>query len=115
MIVFNGTSGDDSAVLLLSGFTGGTTAELRDDVGDQFFCFGGHDRVNAGTGNDTIFGGYGDDIFIGRGGFDSMDGGQGHDRMDASWFTGDYNWNLAAQMTPDALRPLGNERSNMAA
>ena len=29
--------------------------------------------------------------------------------------TGDYNWNLAVQINPDALRPLRNEASTMAA
>ena len=29
--------------------------------------------------------------------------------------TGDYNWNLAVQINPDALRPLRTEASTMAA
>ncbi|MGL5114883.1 MAG: Tn3 family transposase, partial [Beijerinckiaceae bacterium] len=29
--------------------------------------------------------------------------------------TGDYNWNLAAQINTDALRPLRNDASAMAA
>ncbi len=103
MTKFNGTRGTDVATigrtLILTGFTGGTTVQLTDLIGDLFFAFGGNDRVISGIGNDSIFGGDGNDFIDGGAGFDSMDGGLGTDTMDVSWFTGDYVWNMSSGVT----------------
>ena len=76
MAVFTGTAGADVANALsgaLTGFTGGTIAELQDFTGDSFLGAAGADSVVAGNGNDTInggagantlTGGAGDDVFV---------------------------------------------------
>jgi Ca2+-binding RTX toxin-like protein len=84
MAVFTGTSGADVANApsgVLTGFTGGTLAELQDATGDCITGAEGADTVVAGSGNDTIRGGLGTD---------SIDGGDGDDRIQitGSEFTG---------------------------
>ncbi|MGH6644927.1 MAG: hypothetical protein ACRED3_19760, partial [Bradyrhizobium sp.] len=76
MTNFTGTSGADIAIAgigALSGFTGGTVAQLQDSLGDQFFAGGGNDiitvtnaasnRLVGGDGADTMRGGSGGDTF----------------------------------------------------
>ena len=78
---------------VLSGFTGGTLSQLRDQTGDTISGGGGHDTIVAGIGNDLIAGGAGDDLL--NGGFDgddTIDGGNGNDAIFAGdgndWLTG---------------------------
>lgn len=57
MATFNGTSGADVANAstgTLTGFTGGTLAQLQDAAGDTFNGGNGADTIVAGSGNDTI-------------------------------------------------------------
>ena len=73
MTTFTGTNGNDIANTqtgTLTGFTGGTVAQLQDGAGDTF---------NASGGNDTIVAGGGDDILDGAGGADNLDGAGGSD------------------------------------
>ncbi len=75
MATFAGTSGNDvanAATGTLTGFTGGTVAELQDAVGDSFFAGGGADTVVAGSGDDQL---------EGRGGNDTLNGGAGGDEV----------------------------------
>ncbi len=79
-----GTGGDlaDAGAGLLTGFTGGTLADLRDAIGDHFLGNGGGDVISAGTGNDLLEGGLGADTLSGGGGDDTIDGGFGQDVME---------------------------------
>ena len=96
MTTFTGTEGNDRAdatIDVLSGFTGGTLSQLRDQTGDTISGGGGHDTIVAGIGNDLIAGGAGDDLL--NGGFDgddTIDGGSGNDAIFAGdgndWLTG---------------------------
>ena len=75
MTIFTGTENVDTANAssgLVSGFTGGTGAELQDNQDDTFFCLGGHDIVVAGGSNDILAGGAGNDQLNGGGGKDTM-------------------------------------------
>ncbi len=84
MATFNGTTGNDVANAgngTLTGFTGGTVAELQDGVGDLFNGNNGADTIFAAGGADTILAGAGDDFLAGRGGADSLDGGTGFDEV----------------------------------
>lgn len=57
MATFNGTSGADVANAssgTVTGFTGGTIAQLQDTSGDTFNGGNGADTIVAGSGNDTI-------------------------------------------------------------
>ncbi|MGB9142088.1 MAG: calcium-binding protein, partial [Aestuariivirga sp.] len=68
MATFTGTGNDDTADFTsgtLTGFTGGTLAELLDSIGDSFVGGAGNDVVNAGNGDDTIYGGLGADTLSG--------------------------------------------------
>ena len=83
--VFFGTAGVDVADAagagVLSGFTGGTIADLQDTAGDTFFASGANDSIAAGSGNDVINGEAGNDRINGSGGDDSIDGGAGNDNL----------------------------------
>ena len=75
MATFTGTSSGDTANAVtgtLTGFTGGTVAELQDGIGDQF---------TAGAGDDLIVAGSGDDFVNGGAGADNLDGGAGNDTL----------------------------------
>jgi Ca2+-binding RTX toxin-like protein len=75
MATFTGTAGNDTANATagtLTGFTGGTVAQLQDGSGDIF---------NAGAGNDTVTAGAGDDSFRGMAGNDTFNGGAGFDEI----------------------------------
>jgi Ca2+-binding RTX toxin-like protein len=70
---FTGTGGNDVADYLngiLTGFTGGTIAQLQDSFADTFIGSDGNDTVIAGNGADTIIGGPGADYLLGREGAD---------------------------------------------
>jgi Ca2+-binding RTX toxin-like protein len=57
MANFTGTAGTDVAnatTSVLTGFTGGTLAELKDGVGDSINGLAGDDTIVAGSGADTI-------------------------------------------------------------
>jgi Ca2+-binding RTX toxin-like protein len=57
MATFTGTSGNDRANATtgtLTGFSGGTVAQLQDASGDTFNGGGGADEIVAGSGDDTI-------------------------------------------------------------
>ena len=97
MATFNGTNNPDTANATgagtLIGFSGGTIAELQDNIGDLFFGMDeadvvvagpGPDSINGGEGNDTLDGGpgadgvlglEGDDLLIGSPGADFLSGG----------------------------------------
>ena len=80
MATFTGTSGNDVAANpTLTGFTGGTLAELTDATGDTFNAGDGADSVQAGSGADTVNGEGGNDTLFGGGGTDSITGGTGND------------------------------------
>ncbi len=84
MATFTGTSSVDVANAgsgTLTGFTGGTLAELQDGIGDTFSGGAGNDTVNAGSGNDTINGGADNDLLIGNAGDDTINGGSGLDTI----------------------------------
>jgi VCBS repeat-containing protein len=73
MVNFTGTSGNNvanAATGSLSGFTGGSSAQLMDGVGDLFRAYTGRDSILAGSGNDTIYGGAGADTLLGGEGND---------------------------------------------
>lgn len=57
MATFNGTNGNDVANAstgTLTGFSGGTVAQLQDSSGDTFNGGNGADTIVAGSGDDTI-------------------------------------------------------------
>ena len=57
MTIFTGTAGADTANAsngTLTGFTGGTLADLQDGNGDEFVLGGGADTVVAGSGGDIF-------------------------------------------------------------
>jgi serralysin len=84
MATFTGTNSVDIAhglLGLLSGFTGGTVAELQDGVGDTFLCDQDDDFVSAGAGTDLIRGQRGADYLNGGGGVDTIEGGVGDDTL----------------------------------
>ncbi len=57
MATFNGTTGNDVANTTtgtLTGFSGGTVAQLQDSSGDTFNGGNGADTIVAGSGDDTI-------------------------------------------------------------
>ena len=66
---------------ILTGFTGGTLADLQDGVGDTFRGLGGTDFITAGSGNDILDGGADNDTLRGGAGNDRMIGGAGSDQM----------------------------------
>src|SRR5688572_9564076 len=83
MATFNGTAGNDVANATtgtLTGFSGGTVAELQDGTGDTFNGQAGTDTLVAGSGGDTINVDQGE--FTGA---ESYDGGLGTDTLN---FTG---------------------------
>ncbi|HEY8213200.1 MAG TPA: calcium-binding protein, partial [Methylocystis sp.] len=88
MATFTATTGDsraDATTGTLINFTGGTVAELTDNVGDIFIAGQGFGSVTviAGGGDDDLRGGMGDDTLRGGAGKDVLDGGtQGHDTAD---------------------------------
>jgi Tol biopolymer transport system component len=74
MTIFTGTNGSDTAnatTSMLSGFSGGTLAQLRDSIGDLFNAGDGADTIVGGGGNDTLIGGDGSDLLTGDGMFPS--------------------------------------------
>ena len=76
MATFNGTSGADTANAgtgTLSGFTGGTAAQLSDSEGDTFLALAGDDFIYAGSANDRLRGGLGADMLDGGIGIDTAD------------------------------------------
>jgi Ca2+-binding RTX toxin-like protein len=80
LTTFNGTAGADIASvnsLSISGFTGGTVADLTDSIGDIFGAGDGNDFIRAGIGNDIIYAGNGDDNIGGGNGNDRIYGGGG--------------------------------------
>jgi Ca2+-binding RTX toxin-like protein len=79
LATFIGTTGNDTANAItgtLTGFTGGTLAELQDVTGDTFNPDTGTDTIVAGNGNDSIWLRPGDasagDVFDGGAGSDSI-------------------------------------------
>ncbi len=74
MTTFTGTANADVADVTgagtLTGFSGGTIAQLQDATGDSITGAGGSDSVIAGSGNDTIAGDAGADTLRGGGGAD---------------------------------------------
>ena len=54
----------------LTGFTGGSLAELQDTIGDTFLGSEGNDIVVSGAGDNTVTGGAGADYFLGGSGAD---------------------------------------------
>ena len=97
MTTFTGTSGDDTANAAtgqLIGFTGGTVADLQDDVADQFVGLGGADLVVASNAGFRLIGGDGADEMHGGSDGDTfnfspgeaevgeiIDGGDGSDHL----------------------------------
>lgn len=78
-----GDAGDlaDAGTGVLSGFAGGTVAQLQDLNDDRVFGGAGGDRVSTGGGNDRVFGGTGDDALEGGDGSDALYGGTGNDTL----------------------------------
>ncbi len=71
----------DAGAGVLTGFVGGTIADLQDGFGDHFFGNGGADSILAGAGNDTVEGGNGPDTLNGGAGDDTIIGGVGSDLL----------------------------------
>ena len=87
MATFTGTDGNDFARYYgLTGFTGGTLAELQDAIGDTIIGGAGNDTISGGAGADMIDGGDGNDtIYLDAGDFvagEFIDGGTGGDEID---------------------------------
>jgi VCBS repeat-containing protein len=96
MATFTGTNGNDVADAstgTITGFTGGTVAQLQDGFGDTFSGQNGNDTVVAGSGNDSISGGNGNDSLNGSGGNDTIIGGDGADTLDGG--SGNDLFNIA--------------------
>jgi Ca2+-binding RTX toxin-like protein len=114
MTTFTGTGGGDIAdapTPLLSGFTGGTLAQLTDLTGDLFYGLGGMDGIISGGGNDTIYGGASNDTITGGAGFDVMDAGSG--TLDAVYLDVGYTnvvFDMATGITN--LSPQGESARN---
>jgi Ca2+-binding RTX toxin-like protein len=75
MTNFIGTDGNDvanAALGELTGFTGGSVADLQDGTGDFF---------SGGGGEDFVFAGNADDLIEGGEGHDTLNGGAGHDTI----------------------------------
>ncbi|HRK18846.1 MAG TPA: calcium-binding protein [Hyphomicrobiaceae bacterium] len=84
MATFTGTSGNNvinSGNGTITGFTGGTLAQLQDGVGDTFNGLGGDDVIASAGGADIINAGDGNDDVSGRAGNDTMNGGNGFDEL----------------------------------
>ena len=82
MTTFTGTDGNDTADAstgTLTGFTGGTVADLQDATGNSILAGGGDDTIVAGHGSDVIRAGAGNDTIAGGSGADTIDGGVGDD------------------------------------
>ena len=97
MATFTGTSGDDTANAstgTLTGFIGGSVAELQDDTGDTFIPLAGTDTIVAGSGDDVINLGVGD---VSAG--DRFDGGEGTDSISLTTVGGSYNLSVATSPT----------------
>ena len=108
MATFIGTTGDDIADATtgtLTGFTGGTVAELQDSTGDTFI---GRPSTGAADGADSIVAGSGDDNMRGLAGNDTLNGGGGidevrYDRDSASGGVAGVNVNLATGLATDGF------------
>ena len=75
MATFTGSGSGDTANATtgtLTGFSGGTQAQLQDNVGDTFTGNGGADTIVAGSGDDTITGGSGADTIVAGNGDDTI-------------------------------------------
>jgi Ca2+-binding RTX toxin-like protein len=75
MATFTGTSGSDTANAVtgtLTGFSGGTLADLQDAIGDTINGLDGIDWIVGGSGADRIDGGTGADTLEGGGGDDTL-------------------------------------------
>jgi Ca2+-binding RTX toxin-like protein len=88
LTTFTGTAGNDVAnannapplnPAVVTGFTGGTLAQLQDTTGDFINGLGGNDTIVGGTAADTMDGGDGNDSLQGGGGADLIFGGAGSD------------------------------------
>jgi serralysin len=76
MATFTGTNTPDIANATtgtLTGFTGGSVAELQDAISDTFFGNADNDTIIAGSGDDILNGGTAPDILDGREGSDIYD------------------------------------------
>ena len=79
MATFTGDGNNNVANALLgvlSGFTGGTLAELQDDISDRIRGLAGSDTIVAGPSDDVIEGGEGSDTIRGNDGDDSIYGNE---------------------------------------
>jgi Ca2+-binding RTX toxin-like protein len=90
MATFTGNGGNNRISApdqIISGFSGGTLAELTDLLGDVLDGGGGNDTIVGGRGRDTIYGGAGNDNLTGGGSPnllpDMLYGGTGNDRLAA--------------------------------
>ena len=85
MATFTGTAGNDVANATgggtLTGFTGGTLAQLTDAQGDTFNGLAGNDNIVSGSGDDIINGGAGNDFINAGTGNNDITGGAGADTM----------------------------------
>src|SRR5262245_409363 len=94
MATFTGTAGNDVADVsgggTLTGFTGGTLAQLTDATGDTFNGLAGNDRIVSGSGNDIINGGAGNDFINAGAGDNDITGGPGADTMIAGTGANDF-------------------------
>ncbi len=79
MATFTGTAGNDVANATgggtLTGFTGGTLAQLTDAQGDTFNGLAGNDNIVSGSGDDIINGGAGNDFINAGTGNNDITGG----------------------------------------
>ncbi|MGB9143906.1 MAG: VCBS domain-containing protein [Aestuariivirga sp.] len=105
---FTGTSGNDVANVggtgTLTGFTGGTIAQLQDGVGDVFYTLAGNDYINAGAGDDIIYASAGIDtiicndgkdiVYVGTGDFEAGDYITGNAGLDTLIATGTVDFTM---------------------
>ena len=102
MTTFTGTAGNDIANATtgtLTGFTGGTVAQLQDLIGDIFIGLAGNDSVVAGGGDDSFRGLAGNDTFNGGAGFDEVR----YDQDAANGGGGAVTVNLATGVATDGF------------
>jgi serralysin len=116
MTIFIGNSLNNIAATLgagnLSGFTGGTLAQLKDAIGDIILGYEGDDIIAAGSGNDYINGGDGNDRIYNTSGIDIMDGGNGIDTYLQNSIIPNFMWDMQTGVISTGEIAINFENAN---